>query len=86
MRVFDMIIPQRNDVEHYQGSLLDLEQLRMGMAGIDAVYHLAAVANVNAVFDEPICRVHQYWYKCSEAARYTVSSVLFMAAPLVHIM
>ena len=54
VRVFDMIIPQRNDVEHYQGSLLDLEQLRMGMAGIDAVYHLAAVANVNAVFDEPI--------------------------------
>ena len=54
VRVFDMILPQRDDVEHYQGSLLELEQLRMGMAGVDAVYHLAAVANVNAVYDEPI--------------------------------
>jgi UDP-glucose 4-epimerase len=54
VRVFDMILPQRDDVEHYQGSLLELEQLRMGMAGVDVVYHLAAVANVNAVFDEPI--------------------------------
>jgi UDP-glucose 4-epimerase len=54
VRVFDMILPRRDDVEYYQGSLLDLEQMRMGMAGIDAVFHLAAVANVNAVFDEPI--------------------------------
>lgn len=54
VRVFDMILPQREDVEYYQGSLLDLEQIRMGMAGVDAVFHLAAVANVNAVFDEPI--------------------------------
>ena len=54
VRVFDMILPQRQDVEYYQGSLLDLEELRMGMAGVDAVFHLAAVANVNSVFEEPI--------------------------------
>ena len=54
VRVFDMIPPQTRDVEHYQGSLLELEQLRMGMSGVDAVFHLAAVANVNAVYDEPV--------------------------------
>ena len=54
VRVFDMILPQREDVEFYPGSLLDLEQLRMGMTGVDAVFHLAAVANVNSVFQEPI--------------------------------
>ena len=54
VRVFDMILPQHGNVEHYKGSLLDLEQMRMGMAGVDAVFHLAAVANVNAVHDEPI--------------------------------
>ena len=54
VRVFDMIPSQTRDVEHYQGSLLELEQLRMGMSGVDAVFHLAAVANVNAVYDEPV--------------------------------
>ena len=54
VRIFDMILPQRHDVEYYQGSLLELEQLRMGMMGVDAVYHLAAVANVNAVHQEPV--------------------------------
>ena len=56
VRIFDMILPQRRDVEYYQGSLLELEQLRMGMMGVDAVYHLAAVANVNAVHQEPVYR------------------------------
>lgn len=35
------------------GSILDLESLRVAMNGIDAVYHLAAVADVNDVFKDP---------------------------------
>lgn len=54
VRVFDMVMPTfRRDVEFYHGSVLDIEALRMAMSGIDVVYHLAAVADVKDVFDEP---------------------------------
>jgi len=54
VRVFDMVVPTfRNDIEFYHGSLLDLEAIRMAMTGIDAVYHLAAVADVKDVLEEP---------------------------------
>lgn len=54
VRVFDMVMPTfRDDIEFYQGSLLDIEALRMAMSGIDIVYHLAAVADVKDVFEEP---------------------------------
>src|SRR2546423_967767 len=54
VRVFDMVLPTfRKDIEFFQGSLLDLEALRMAMMGVDAVYHLAAVADVKDVFEEP---------------------------------
>jgi UDP-glucose 4-epimerase len=54
VRVFDMVFPTfRKDVEFYQGSLLDLEALKMAMSGIEAVFHLAAVADVKDVFEDP---------------------------------
>src|SRR5258708_4472463 len=54
VRIFDMVVPTfRNDIEFYHGSLLDLEAIRMAMSGIDAVYHLAAIADVKDVFEEP---------------------------------
>lgn len=53
-RVFDMVMPTfRRDIEFYQGSLLDLEAIRMALNGIDAVYHLAAVADVKDVYNDP---------------------------------
>ena len=54
VRVFDMIFPTfREDIEYYQGSLLNLDALRMSMNGVDAVLHLAAIADVHFVFAEP---------------------------------
>lgn len=54
VRIFDMVIPTfRKDIEYYQGSLLDLQAIRMALSGIDAVYHLGAVADVKDVFQEP---------------------------------
>lgn len=54
VRVFDMVMPTfRTDIEFYQGSLLDLEALRMALNGVDAVYHLAAVADVKDVHTDP---------------------------------
>jgi len=55
VRIFDMVMPTfRSDVEFYHGSLLDLEALRMSLSGIDVVYHLAAVADVKDVANEPL--------------------------------
>ena len=54
VRVFDMVMPTfRSDIEFYHGSLLDLEALRMAMSGVDAVYHLAAIADVKDVYEDP---------------------------------
>lgn len=54
VRIYDLIKPDfRDDVEYYQGSLLDFESLRMAMQKMDAVLHLGAVADVNNVIKEP---------------------------------
>ena len=54
VRIFDLSPPTfRDDVEFFQGSLLDLTALGSAMSGIDAVYHLAAIADVKDVFNEP---------------------------------
>lgn len=54
VRVYDGIMPTfRKDIEYYQGSILDVGGLSFAMDGIDAVMHLAAVADVKDVFIEP---------------------------------
>jgi len=53
-RVFDMVYPTfRNDIEFYHGSILDLESVRMALNNVDAVFHLAAIADVKDVYEEP---------------------------------
>ena len=41
------------DVVFIPGSILDVESLRMAMSGADAVYHLAAIADVKDVYEDP---------------------------------
>ncbi len=41
------------DVEHFNGSILDVEALRLAMNNVHAVIHLAAVADVKEVFEDP---------------------------------
>lgn len=54
VRVYDGIMPVfRKDMEFYQGSILDMTSLNFAMHGIDAVFHLAAVADVKDVYNEP---------------------------------
>lgn len=54
VRVFDMVMPTyRQDIEYYQGSLLDLDALRMALNGIDVIFHLGAIADVKDVYQEP---------------------------------
>ncbi|MBI4596960.1 MAG: NAD-dependent epimerase/dehydratase family protein [Candidatus Omnitrophica bacterium] len=40
-------------VEHCIGSILDVEALRVAMFGVQAIIHLAAVADVKDVFEDP---------------------------------
>jgi UDP-glucose 4-epimerase len=54
VRVFEATMPTfRNDIEYYQGSILDLSALAFAMNGIDAVMHLAAIADVKDVYNDP---------------------------------
>ncbi len=54
VRVYDGVMPTfRKDIEYYQGSILDRTALGFAMNGIDAVMHLAAVADVKDVFNDP---------------------------------
>ncbi|MBA7651351.1 dTDP-glucose 4,6-dehydratase [subsurface metagenome] len=53
VRVYDITPPHRKDVEYYQGSILELDTLRMALGGSDVIYHLGAVADVKEVYNEP---------------------------------
>lgn len=56
VRIFDAVMPNsnhRNDVEYCQNSILDLDALGFAMHGVGAVFHLAAVADVKTVYEEP---------------------------------
>tara|TARA_B100001964_G_scaffold222170_1_gene266845 strand:+ start:101 stop:1027 length:927 start_codon:yes stop_codon:yes gene_type:complete len=55
VRVYDLVMPTfRDDIEYYQGSLLDRTALGMAMEGIDIVFHLGAIADVKEVYEDPI--------------------------------
>lgn len=45
--------PHHAGVEHFIGSILDAEALRLAMSGVHAVIHLAAVADVKEVLEDP---------------------------------
>ena len=54
VRVYDGVMPShRKDIEFYQGSILDITALNFAMNGVDAVFHLAAVADVKDVYNDP---------------------------------
>src|SRR5688572_16409016 len=54
VRIYDMVMPTfRQDIEYYQGSLLDVMALLMATNSCSAIFHLAAIADVKDVFEEP---------------------------------
>ena len=53
-RVFDRVAPpSESNPEFHRGDILDLDSLIAAMDGVDAVVHMAAVADVKDVFDDP---------------------------------
>jgi UDP-glucose 4-epimerase len=54
VRVFDMVYPRfRQDIEYYHGSVMDLQALQMAVMDVDAIFHLAAIADVKDVYNDP---------------------------------
>ena len=54
VRIFDMVYPRhRKDIEYYHGSVTDLQSLQMAVMDVDAIFHLAAVADVKDVYSDP---------------------------------
>ena len=56
VRIFDRMKPLRVDVEWFQGDLMKDEDLLLACKDVEAIYHLAAVADVNLAVSYPeIC-------------------------------
>jgi UDP-glucose 4-epimerase len=54
VRVLDPVAPHRADAEWVPVDILDTEALTETVRGMDAVFHLAAMADVNHVFERPV--------------------------------
>jgi UDP-glucose 4-epimerase len=57
VRVIDLRPPDRSDVAHRAVNVLDGAALVEATAGLDALFHLAAVADVNDVVRDPVAAV-----------------------------
>jgi len=56
VRVFDQIKPLRNDVEWFQGDLLNDQDILLACKDVEVAYHLAAIADVGvAVSNTSVC-------------------------------
>ncbi len=51
--VLDVVAPHRSDVGYIELDILDLDGLVRSFQGVDAVFHLAAVADVNIAAADP---------------------------------
>lgn len=87
--VFDLIAnPRRQDVNYLRSSIVDIEALERAFDGVDYVFHLAAVSNVNVAFKDPVGCVElnvQGTANVLEAARrQNVSRVVFASTVWVY--
>jgi UDP-glucose 4-epimerase len=55
--VIDLRAPHRPDVEHREASILDSAAMNGAAVGLDALFHLAAVADVNDVVADPAAAI-----------------------------
>jgi UDP-glucose 4-epimerase len=89
-RVFDLVPPAGDDpdVEWAVGDLLDRSALARAMKGCDAVVHLAAVADVNAVVADPLhadlVNVRGTQYALETARRMGVRRFLYASTVWVY--
>jgi len=84
----DLLPPHRTDINHVKCSILDVEGLVKAFKDIEVVYHLAAVSNVNNVYQTPVESVDinsTGTVKILEAARRAnVKRVIFASTEWVY--
>jgi UDP-glucose 4-epimerase len=54
VKVFDIKKPHRDDVEYSECDITDLDTILRETVGLEHLFHLAAVSNVNVAFEDPI--------------------------------
>jgi UDP-glucose 4-epimerase len=90
--VLDPRPAHRGDVETIPVDILDLDALVRATKGCDVVFHLAAVANVNDAFDDPVAAVYaniggtvNVWEACrrNEVGRAVLASTVWVYAGAV---
>lgn len=55
--VYDLKPPHRDDVEYSECDILDAEKVMKETEGLDYLFHLAAVSNVNHAHEDPVMAV-----------------------------
>ena len=54
VKVFDIRMPHRKDVEFIKGSIISHEELNTAMKDMEYVFHIAALSDINKVVDKPL--------------------------------
>ena len=54
VKVFDIKPPHRDDVEYCECDINDLPKILEETKGLDHIFHLAAVSNVNHAYEDPV--------------------------------
>ena len=54
VKIFDVAKPHRKDVNFIKGDITSLKSLTEAMKGIEYVYHIAALSNIDKVVEKPI--------------------------------
>lgn len=83
VRVLDTRAPERDDVEFHEVDILDLVGLQRAVKGTDFTFHLAAMADVNDIFEDPARAVQvnvSGTANVLEAARLTESGRVVLAS------
>jgi len=83
VRVLDTRAPERDDVEYHEVDILDVDSLAKAIDGTDATFHLAAMADVNDIFQAPDTAVAvniQGTVNVLEAARRTDAGRVVLAS------
>ncbi|MHA1264819.1 MAG: NAD-dependent epimerase/dehydratase family protein [Candidatus Helarchaeota archaeon] len=86
--ILDTRDPKRDDAEYISCDIIDFEGLKKAFKDIEIIYHLAAVSNVNHVYQKPIRSVDinaTGTVKILEAARQMdVSRIIFASTEWVY--
>lgn len=84
VRVMDIKIPHRGDIEFFRGDITSMADVEKGIAGIEAVYHIAAFANIDLVKDHPLTTIERNImgtaYLLEECRRQQVKRFLFASS------